>query len=88
MQIYASATDATAATGTLNPFLMITFADLKKYKYYYWCCFPALLVKGWQVDGEWSLMTQFSADHVGPTGQPFTRWLLPVVDSARAVLIS
>lgn len=41
----------------LNPFIMLTFADLKKYKYYYWCGFPALLQKpGWEttrLDGEW-----------------------------------
>ena len=36
---------------TLNQFLMITFADLKKYKYYYWTCFPALVQKpGWELD--------------------------------------
>ena len=33
----------------LNQFIMLTFADLKKYTYYYWCGFPALLQKpGWE----------------------------------------
>ncbi|GAA5885007.1 hypothetical protein JCM16303_006514 [Sporobolomyces ruberrimus] len=42
---------------TLNPFLIVTFADLKKYKYYYWACFPALVQKpGWELASEqgWS----------------------------------
>lgn len=40
----------------LNPLLVITFADLKKYKYYYWCAFPALLQKpAWEVvSDEWT----------------------------------
>ena len=35
----------------LNPFLLVTFADLKKYVYHYWFAFPALVAKpGWEVD--------------------------------------
>lgn len=34
---------------------MITFADLKKYKYWYWCGFPAVLQKpGWETETEWT----------------------------------
>ena len=34
----------------LNPFLLVTFADLKKYVYHYWFAFPALVAKpGWEV---------------------------------------
>ncbi|GAA5841415.1 hypothetical protein JCM3766R1_004076 [Sporobolomyces carnicolor] len=53
-QISSGSREATLAT--LNPFLIVTFADLKKYKYYYWACFPALVQKpGWEVvtGSEW-----------------------------------
>ncbi|GAA5935779.1 hypothetical protein JCM1841_004129 [Sporobolomyces salmonicolor] len=40
---------------SLNPFLLITFADLKKYRYYYWCGFPALVQKpGWELASGWT----------------------------------
>lgn len=43
----------------LNPFLMITFADLKKFKYWYWCGFPAFLQKpGWEIEGSWSELSE------------------------------
>ncbi|KAF8649445.1 hypothetical protein AX16_005792 [Volvariella volvacea WC 439] len=36
----------------LNRFLLITFADLKKYKYFYWFSFPAFVSKpAWEIDG-------------------------------------
>ncbi|GAA6006191.1 Atg7p [Rhodotorula paludigena] len=39
---------------SLNPFLLVTFADLKKYRYYYWCAFPALVQKpAWEVVEGW-----------------------------------
>lgn len=37
----------------LNPFLLVTFADLKKYVYHYWFAFPALVSSpAWTVDGD------------------------------------
>ena len=36
----------------MNPFLLVTFADLKKYVYHYWFAFPALVSKpGWELEG-------------------------------------
>lgn len=56
-QIWQQATSASSSSVTLeslNPFLLITFADLKKYRYYYWCGFPALAQKpGWEIVEDW-----------------------------------
>jgi hypothetical protein len=51
-QIWESIT-ANRSTALLNHFLLITFADLKKYKYYYWFSFPAFVAQPpWQTDKE------------------------------------
>jgi ubiquitin-like modifier-activating enzyme ATG7 len=37
-------------TSLLNRFFLITYADLKKYKYYYWFSFPAFVSKpAWEI---------------------------------------
>ncbi|KAK4052542.1 Autophagy protein 7 [Microbotryomycetes sp. JL221] len=46
--------DPNSTPQDLNPFLLITFADLKKYKYYYWLASPVLVQKpGWQIVDDW-----------------------------------
>lgn len=41
----------TRDTSSLNSFILITYADLKKYKYYYWFAFPSFVAKpAWEID--------------------------------------
>lgn len=50
---------------TFNPFLLVTFADLKRYIYHYWFAFPALVQKPvWHVkeEGEHGGMTVWEGD--------------------------
>ncbi|GAA5903726.1 hypothetical protein JCM6882_003397 [Rhodosporidiobolus microsporus] len=70
-RIWEQATSAspTATLESLNPFLLITFADLKKYRYYYWCGFPAVAWKpGWELEEEWKTV---EADSLGDINEPF-----------------
>lgn len=57
----------TRNTSLLTQFLLITYADLKKYKYYYWFAFPAFVSKpAWEIadDGWKDATSEFSSDAV------------------------
>lgn len=45
-----------SSIATFNPFLIVSFADLKKYVYHYWFAFPALIQKP-----AWELVTNGDA---------------------------
>ena len=71
-QIWERTNSSDEITGSdLNPFLVLTFADLKKYRYWYWCGFPALLQKpGWETEGEWQALEEgLGADEVRSSEQ-------------------
>lgn len=55
----------------VNEFLLLTFADLKSYKYYYWFGFPALLLKspGWMIQDPWR-----DASHTMSSAELKTLW--------------
>jgi ubiquitin-like modifier-activating enzyme ATG7 len=46
---------STRDSSLLNCFLLISFADLKRYRYYYWFAFPAFVAKPpWALPSAWA----------------------------------
>jgi hypothetical protein len=59
LQLWKQLTSASPTADSLNTVVLLTFADLKKYKYYYWFAFPAFVVKpAWEIDGELTLIKE------------------------------
>lgn len=48
----------------LNQALLLTYMDLKSYRYYYWFAFPALITREapWHLDGEWQSCVEAYGD--------------------------
>jgi Ubiquitin-like modifier-activating enzyme ATG7 N-terminus len=67
-QLWETLTSHSPNADALNTFLVLTFADLKKYKYYYWFTFPAFVAQpAWEIEGELDIL---DGDEVG--GRPIS----------------
>ncbi|KAL7007154.1 Autophagy protein 7 [Cystobasidiomycetes sp. EMM_F5] len=60
-ELWSTITSPSPTAASLNISLVITFADLKKYIFYYWFAFPAFLAKpAWVMEQPWASLNNAS----------------------------
>ncbi|GAA94304.1 glycoside hydrolase family 12 protein [Mixia osmundae IAM 14324] len=84
-QLWAACTTRPTSANSLNTFHVLTFSDLKKYKYYYWFCFPSFIAQpAWQCDSAYTTLDA-EADHAH--AQVMADWAAQSQEDSAACLL-